>query len=261
MLKQCITNENKIFIGCVSTGLELFISYFYKYLIQQSEKTFFIETGSMEIKPKLIDLIKKTFNKFIHYHHFGSSEVSRSFFAGTDDLNYDSLNLGKISDGLYYKVVKDELLIKGSNLFSGYLTQGKLSYKIDQTNYLTDDLFFKTGDIVKVINKMILFSSRKKEIINLNGAKYSPLVLENELLNSINEIFDVAVIQYPGDCFYFIVCELNQGFILDKTVINLINDISQSLFSIKPKEILITKIIKTKSKKKIRKHELYSDQF
>lgn len=260
MLKKCITNENKIFIGSVSTGLELFISFFNKYLIQQTQKTFFIETGSMEIKPKLIDLIKKTFNNFTHYHHYGSSEVSRSFFAGTDDLNYDSLNLGEISDGLKYKVVKDELLIKGSNLFSGYLSQGKLSYIVDETNYLTDDLFFNTGDFVKEINEMILFSSRKKEIINLNGLKYSPIVLENKLSNSIKGIFDVVVIQYPGDCFYFIVCELNENFILDQTVITLINDISRSLFVIKPKKIISTKIIKTNSRKKIRKHELYSDQ-
>ena len=261
MLKKCFTNENKIFLGSVSTGLKLFILFFYKYLITQENKFFYIDTGSMEISIDLLELIKKSFNNYIHFHHYGSSEVSRSFFANSKDLIFNSLNLGEISEGLEYKIHQDELLVKGSNLFSGYLSAGVLTYKIDNINTLTNDFYFKTGDFVKKKDDLILFNSRKKDIINLNGIKYSPLVLENKILTLNKSINDVVVIQYPGDFAYFIVCETNAKLSVKKDFILLINDISFSSFLIKPKEIFFTKIIKNSSRKKIRKHELYSNKF
>ena len=261
MLKKCFTNENKIFLGSVSTGLKLFILFFYKYLITQENKFFYIETGSMEISIDLLELIKKSFNNYIHFHHYGSSEVSRSFFANSKDLIFNSLNLGEISEGLEYKIHQDELLVKGSNLFSGYLSAGVLTYKIDNINTLTNDFYFKTGDFVKKKDDLILFNSRKKDIINLNGIKYSPLVLENKILTLNKSINDVVVIQYPGDFAYFIVCETNAKLSVKKDFILLINDISFSSFLIKPKEIFFKKKKKNSSRKKIRKHELYSNKF
>ena len=59
MLKVVFDNESSIFFGSVSKGLELFISYFGKYIAKNDSKYFYIETGSMEITNKLIDQISK----------------------------------------------------------------------------------------------------------------------------------------------------------------------------------------------------------
>lgn len=259
ILKKCFDYENKVFIGAVSKGLDLFVSFFKKYLTTQKDKFFYIETGSMEISSNLLHKINTIFKNKIHFHHYGSSEASRSFFANNKDLEFNIQNLGKISKGLNFKIIKNELCIKGSNLFLGYIDKGKISTKINDEEMFSKDGFFKTGDYVELDDKSLIFKSRKKEIINLNGFKYSPIELENKLFDHIDEKFDACVIQFPGDNDYFIVFEHNQKS--NKKYDDVINKISKEVFLIKPIRIIYNKIKKTSSGKKIRKYELYSDKF
>lgn len=261
MLKKCFLNEKKIFLGAVSKAMELFISYFGRYIKKQNNIFFYLESGSMEISKSILDSINENFTNYLHFHHYGSTESSRSFFSGTKDLNLDTRNIGEISKGLKYKIIDDELLIKGNSLFYGYLNNGELTYKLDNENYITKDGYFKTGDNVKVQDDLLLFESRKKDIINLNGLKFSPLILENEILKNSQELIDVVVVQFPGDHDYFIVYELNQSFKSNDEITSKINNISKKLFTIKPIKILDEKIIRTRSGKKIRKYELYKDRF
>tara|TARA_B110000003_G_scaffold32686_2_gene30401 strand:+ start:9527 stop:10852 length:1326 start_codon:yes stop_codon:yes gene_type:complete len=261
MLKKCFLNEKKVFIGAVSKAMELFLSYFGRYIKKQNSIYFYLESGSMEISKSILDSISKNFTNYLHFHHYGSTESSRSFFSGTKDLNLDTRNIGEISKGLKYKIIDDELLIKGNSLFYGYLNNGELTYKLDNENYITKDGYFKTGDNVKVQDDLLLFESRKKDIINLNGLKFSPLILENEILKNSQELIDVVVVQFPGDHDYFIVYELNQSFKSNDEITSKINNISKKLFTIKPIKILDEKIIRTRSGKKIRKYELYKDRF
>jgi long-subunit acyl-CoA synthetase (AMP-forming) len=261
MLKKCFLNEKKIFLGAVSKAMELFVSYFGRYIKKQNNIFFYLESGSMEISKSILDSINENFTNYLHFHHYGSTESSRSFFSGTKDLNKNIRNIGQISQGLNYKIKNNELLIKGNSLFQGYLSEGKVSYKLDNENLVTKDGYFKTGDYVKFDNEILLFESRKKDIVNLNGLKYSPLILENEILKNSKELIDVVVIQYPGDQDYFIVYELNNIINNNQEIILKINNLSKKLFQIKPVKIFNQKIVKTNSGKKIRKHELYSDRF
>lgn len=261
MLKKCILNEKKVFIGAVSKAMDLFLSYFGRYIKKQNSIFFYLESGSMEISKSILNSINKNFTNYLHFHHYGSTESSRSFFSGTKDLILDTRNIGEISNGLKYKIIDNELLIKGNSLFYGYLNDGKISYKLDNDNYITEDGYFKTGDNVKIQDDLLLFESRKKDIININGLKFSPLILENDILKNIQELNDVVVVQLPGDNDYFVVYELNESFTSDEKIILKINNISQKLFTIKPVKILDEKIVRTRSGKKIRKHELYKDRF
>lgn len=214
----------------------------------------------MEISKSILDSINENFTNYTHFHHYGSTESSRSFFSGTKDLNKNIRNIGQISKGLKYKIKNNELLIKGNSLFFGYLSEGKVSYKLNNENFVTKDGYFKTGDYVKFDSEILLFESRKKDIVNLNGLKYSPLILENDILKNCKELIDVVVIQYPGDQDYFIVYELNEIISVQEIILKIIN-LSKKLFQIKPVKIFNQKIVKTNSGKKIRKYELYSDRF
>ena len=261
MVKKCFSNENKVFLGAVSKAIELFLSYFGRYIEKNNNIFFYLESGSMEISKSILDSIKKIFANYLHFHHYGSTESSRSFFSGTNDLNKNIRNIGQISKGLEYKIENNELLIKGNSLFYGYLNEGEVTGKLFNENLITKDGYFKTGDYVKLDGAMLLFESRKKDIINLNGLKYSPLILENEILKNIQQLIDVVVVQYPGDHDYFIVHELNESIKSNEEIILRINNISKKIFTIKPVKIINEKIVKTSSGKKIRKYELYSVRF
>ncbi len=83
-------------------------------------------------------------------------------------------SVGYIYGGMEYKIVDDELWLKGVNMMDGYVgepEENALSY---------EDGWFKTGDLVRVDEEGLLYiTGRKKEIIVLpSGENISPAELE-----------------------------------------------------------------------------------
>lgn len=78
------------------------------------------------------------------------------------------------------KIVNDEIWVKGDNLFDGYFNDDQ-----ETKNSLTEDGYFKTGDLGKFDEENFLYiTGRSKNIIVLeNGENVSPEVIENELDN------------------------------------------------------------------------------
>lgn len=89
--------------------------------------------------------------------------------------------VGKILSNIEYKIVKDELLLKGPSIFKGY-------YKnpIRTAEAFTSDGWFKTGDLVAISDDGYLtFKAREKEIIALStGKKIAPTMIEAKLESS-----------------------------------------------------------------------------
>ena len=89
----------------------------------------------------------------------------------------DSTSVGFIYPDMEYKIVDDELWIKGINVMDEYIgdpEENALSF---------EDGYFKTGDLVKINEKgMLYITGRKKEIIVLSsGENVYPAEIENKI--------------------------------------------------------------------------------
>src|SRR5690625_2607633 len=76
--------------------------------------------------------------------------------------------VGKPIDGVTVKIAEDgEILIKGPNVMLGYYSAPELTKEV-----MTEDGYFKTGDIGELHNGNLKITDRKKEIFKTSGGKY-----------------------------------------------------------------------------------------
>ncbi len=103
----------------------------------------------------------------------------------------DSTSVGFIYPGIDYKIVDDELWIKGINVFDGYAGDD------EETALAFEEGYFKTGDLVKVNeNGMLYITGRKKEIIVLSsGENVYPAEIENKIYE-LDTVKDCLVYEY-----------------------------------------------------------------
>lgn len=79
------------------------------------------------------------------------------------------------------KIAEDgEILTKGPHVMQGYYNNEEKTKEV-----LTDDGWFKTGDIGKLEDNYLFITDRKKSVFKLSTGKYvAPQVIENKLTNS-----------------------------------------------------------------------------
>lgn len=85
------------------------------------------------------------------------------------------------------KIVKNEIVVKGDNLFMGY-------HNVNNNDI--NDGWFNTGDLGKLDEKGFLFiTGRKKEIIVTSGGEnISPIPIENNIKKELNNIVEHVVV-------------------------------------------------------------------
>src|SRR5690606_8970853 len=90
--------------------------------------------------------------------------------------------VGKPIDGVTVKIAEDgEILIKGPNVMLGYYNAHELTKEV-----MTEDGYFKTGDIGELHNGNLKITDRKKEIFKTSGGKYiAPQIMENVMKQSL----------------------------------------------------------------------------
>lgn len=90
--------------------------------------------------------------------------------------------VGKPIDGVTVKIAEDgEILIKGPNVMMGYYNAPDLTKEV-----MTEDGYFKTGDIGELHNGNLKITDRKKEIFKTSGGKYiAPQIMENTMKQSL----------------------------------------------------------------------------
>ena len=178
------SQQNRITgISLVPAGVSII-----KFLLRNNVHKFvknlkFFEIGSDFLSYDLRYWLKKYFLNTLIYHHYGSTEASRSFIiprGKNDNLKLKSNFLGRPLKGCKFKIlIKDnkgigELLVKGKNLFDQYLDNIEINQK-----FLNG--WFKTGDLVKKNKNHLSLIGRVDNLINIGGFKLYPENIEKFL--------------------------------------------------------------------------------
>lgn len=89
--------------------------------------------------------------------------------------------VGKPLANVDVKLAEDgEILVKAPSVMMGYYNKPELTQEV-----MTEDGYFKTGDIGTFINGNLKITDRKKEIFKTSGGKYiAPQLIENDLKQS-----------------------------------------------------------------------------
>lgn len=139
----------------------------------------YLEIGSSAISHNSRIWLKENFTQAKIIHHYGMTESSRAFIRDRgleDDFDIDDSWLGAPLDGCSYKILDDkeegELLLRGKNLFSGYLNN-----ELTKSRML--DGWLKTGDICKLTKGMLFLTGRTDNQINIGGEKVQAEKIES----------------------------------------------------------------------------------
>ena len=132
------------------------------------------------------------------YNGYGMTETSNLFSGNPYEWDKQSA-IGVPYPNSEYKIVDQELLVKGDNVFQGYYKQNN-----DQT--FDNEGYYHTGDLVEEDdNGLLHFIGRKKQLIVLSsGINISPSYIENIFVNNIDFIKECYV--YSPDN-KILVCE------------------------------------------------------
>lgn len=244
-------------ISLVPSGVELV-----KFFLRDNKNNFFKKIRYFEIGSSFLNIesrrwLKRNFKKTLIYHHYGSTEASRSFLIkrGKDDnLKSEQNYIGKNIKGTKIKIVKSknntygELLITGKNLCSGYLNDYTKSEKFHKG-------WFKTGDLVKKVKGKIILIGRSDNQINIGGNKIYPEIIERKIEK---KSYVSNVLCFPEiDKFYGSRMSLAIEMPKINSNTKKIKDKISSIFInkpdyLKPKNIIFKKIETTMNGKKIR---------
>jgi long-chain acyl-CoA synthetase len=139
----------------------------------------YLEIGSSSLSDDSRKWLREYFMDTNVIHHYGMTECSRAFIrdrGAKDNFDIDDSWLGNPLNGCDFKIAdtlkEGELLLRGKNLFSGYL-QTKLNAEKMQDGWL------KTGDVCKVKNGKVFLRGRIDNQINIGGEKIQAETIES----------------------------------------------------------------------------------
>jgi len=172
------------------------------------------------IRRKLFKKVQEGFGGNIRFFVSGGAKLDLEISNGFKTLGFDVLegygltetapmisftrpnhilpgSCGFLLEDIDVKFAEDgELLVKGRNVFKGYLN------KEDKTKEVfTEDGYFMTGDLAEIDEQGYLFiTGRKKEMIVLsNGKNINPASIEKEILDIADGIIEeLAVVEHEN---------------------------------------------------------------
>lgn len=113
---------------------------------------------------------------------YGLTETSPVISVNSMDKDGFGIGMvGKPIGNVEVKLAEDgEILVKGPNVMMGYYNNPEMTKEV-----MTEDGYFKTGDIGIFVNGNLKITDRKKEIFKTSGGKYiAPQNIENDFKQS-----------------------------------------------------------------------------
>lgn len=245
-----------------------------------------IGTGSAPISPWLIETWKEKHGVDL-INYFGSNEGA-TFLSNIDDVpDYEIRSKylprfgrsdihwqNRIANMFESKIVDIDtgeeitepnrpghLKLRGASIFSGYWNAPELNAQV-----FDEEGYFATGDLFEIIElngkpAYYRVTGRLKDIIVRGGMKISPLEVE-ELIQSMPQVAEVAIVSYPDSTYGEIACaciipNAGQNVTLDEVVAHLT---AQKISSYKlPEKLVVMKELPRNAVGKILKTELVEE--
>ncbi|MCX7836049.1 MAG: fatty acid--CoA ligase family protein [bacterium] len=133
-----------------------------------------ITLGGETVPQDILDGLKKHFPKARISHIYASSELGRLFSVNDGRAGFPTKWLEQApEEGIALKVVNHQLFARSKNAMTRYE---------DRQLPTDEEGWVATGDLVRIEGERVYFEGRESDIINVGGAKVSPLQVENCLL-------------------------------------------------------------------------------
>ena len=221
-------------LSLVPSGIEIIKNLLKKKVNNFSKEINYFEIGSSAISEESRSWLKNNFKKSKIFHHYGTTEASRSFLrhrGNDDDFEITNNWIGEIIDDCEYMLDKQigsvnknqgELLIRGKNLFLEYLEQD------DSKNKKKDD-WFKTGDLCKEENSKVFLIGRLDNQLNVGGEKIQAEEIET-IIEEFKEVKNCLCFQIPDKVrINKIICLIETNNYtykqnLEKSILNIFNN-------------------------------------
>lgn len=152
-----------------------------------------IQCGASALQPRLARIFWAAGIQVLE--GYGLTETSPVVAANRlDDIRFGSV--GKIYANLEVKLGdEDEIMVKGPSVMKGYYKQEKVTREV-----LSEDGWFKTGDVGKMEDGFLFITDRKKELFKTSGGLYiAPQQAENKLKES--SLIEQAMVVGEGEKF------------------------------------------------------------
>lgn len=221
-------------LSLVPSGIEIIKNLLKKKVNNFSNRINYFEIGSSAISEEVRYWLKNNFKKSKIFHHYGTTEASRSFLRHrgcNDNFKIPNNWIGEIIDDCEYILNKQtgsvnknqgELLIKGKNLFSNYLEHNDNKDK-------KKDSWFKTGDLCKEENSKVFLMGRMDNQLNIGGEKIQAEEIES-IIEKFREVKSCLCFQIPDKIWINkIVCLIETNntrskYYLEKSISNIFNN-------------------------------------
>jgi len=152
-----------------------------------------IQCGASALQPRLARVFWAAGIKVLE--GYGLTETSPVIAANrVDDFKFGTV--GKVYDNLELKFGEgNEIIVRGPSVMQGYYKNEELTREV-----LSEDGWFKTGDVGKLEDGYLYITDRKKELFKTSGGLYiAPQQIENQLKESIH--IDQAMVVGDGKKF------------------------------------------------------------
>ena len=181
---------------------------------EKNEMQIFVGTAPLTNQLKTMFEDKYGVNLYVSY---GLTELL--FLSVDTDMTHgiNDGNVGEILPGVKFANPSGEALVDVDWMFSGYVNE-------NTADYFEGD-FYKTGDLIEIVDKQLYIVGRKKNLIIKGGMNISPVSIENEILK-LEQIKDVAVFGERSSNEEKIVCVyVLSGMVCEKDIQKIINQI------------------------------------
>ena len=217
----------------------------------------YFEIGSSSINYEIRIWLKENFKSSYILHHYGMTEASRSFMIGRgylDNIKQTNNFIGSPIKDCKTKLNKinknniGELLIKGKNLFNGYINNE------DNKNKFIDG-WYKTGDLCKKQGGKFKIIGRVDNQINIGGNKVHAEIIEEKiekLPNILRSLCFSTKNVFFGNSISLII-EKKKKSSTNTIRKNILKNFEKEPSFLIPKKILFKKIKLKNNVKKIRK--------
>lgn len=194
-------------LSLVPSALEIIKSMLRKNSLKFGERIKYLEIGSSSISLNTRKWLNENFKKTNIFHHYGTTEASRSFFIdrGIKDKLFTKENfVGDPAHEVEFRLndkknMTNEIIIKGPHLADSYFYLEK-NIRIKKIGK-----WFHTGDEGYLKNKKLILKGRFSSMINVGGQKVYSEEIE-EIIEKITgiknalccPIFDKFMGEVPG---------------------------------------------------------------